>query len=315
VEICSQFGMGPGDAIWGTSAGRQLSSLQREGWETCVVPLCEPRDLWALVRACPEAFRILRAMRPSGIVSTGSAVAFPFALASRLLGIPFSFIESLTRVSGPSRTGTLIELLPGVDLRTQVLPWSRRRGPLVRTWARTVSTLDGFERIDRESNGALRRVFVATGIMTREYPFDRLFEKLESIVPDGVEIRVQGAGNWKSSKLTLLSDLSPDALAQEIDAADAVVIHAGVGLALDCMAIGKHPVVVPRESRHREHVDDHQGEFASELANRLLATVRFVDALQWRDIQESTRSAIRRVNRSCDIRYEPLGALARSQET
>jgi UDP-N-acetylglucosamine--N-acetylmuramyl-(pentapeptide) pyrophosphoryl-undecaprenol N-acetylglucosamine transferase len=178
-----------------------------------------------------------------------------------------------------------------------------------------VSTLDGFEHVDREYHGVMRRVFVATGIMTREYPFDRLFKKLEAIVPDGVEIRVQGAGNWKSSKLTLLSDLSPDALAKEIDAADAVVIHAGVGLALDCMAIGKNPVVVPRESRHREHVDDHQSEFARELANRLLATVRFVDALQWRDVQESTRSAIRRVNRSCDIRYEPLGALARSQET
>ncbi|MGD9703666.1 MAG: glycosyltransferase [Acidimicrobiia bacterium] len=294
TELVRQLGLRPGNATWGSSKGKQLDSLAADGWDVVEVPLCEPRDTAALLKAFRPAHHILGDVRPSGVLTTGSAVALPFAAASRLRRIPFTFVESLTRVSGPSRTGTFIELLPGIDLRTQVIPWERRRGPLTRRWRRTISALDGFERIATTTSMPVRRVFVAVGIMTREYPFDRLFDRLEAIVPDGVEVRVQGSRPRTTDRLTLLPDLTPAGVQAEIEAADAVIVHAGVGLTLDCFEAGRHPLVVAREGAHGEHVDDHQLEFADALRRQDLATTAHVDDLTWSVVEEAVGWSVRR---------------------
>ena len=43
--------------------------------------------------------------------------------------------------------------------------------------------------------------------------------------------------------------------------------HAGVGSILTCLRLGRTPLVVPRQSRFGEHVDDHQVELTRALAN------------------------------------------------
>ena len=50
-----------------------------------------------------------------------------------------------------------------------------------------------------------------------------------------------------------------------------VISHAGVGAAVTAIEAGKCPVLVPRLSRHGEHIDDHQTQIADELTRRGLA--------------------------------------------
>ena len=59
------------------------------------------RNLWL-------ARRVIRATRPTGIVTTGAGVAVPFCYVGRLAGARVVYIESFARVSQPSLTGRLV---------------------------------------------------------------------------------------------------------------------------------------------------------------------------------------------------------------
>ena len=51
---------------------------------------------------------VLVATETDCILAVGSAQAFPFSIAGRLLGVPTFFLESVTRVHTPSQTGRLM---------------------------------------------------------------------------------------------------------------------------------------------------------------------------------------------------------------
>ena len=69
------------------------------------------RRFRSLVAACWRALAILVATRPDCVLAVGTAQAVPFGIAARLTGTPLVFIESLTRVDRPSRTGQILAAL------------------------------------------------------------------------------------------------------------------------------------------------------------------------------------------------------------
>jgi UDP-N-acetylglucosamine transferase subunit ALG13 len=73
-------------------------------------------------------------------------------------------------------------------------------------------------------------------------------------------------------------------LAAAITAADAVVSHSGIGSAIAVLESGRCPLLVPRERRFGEHVDDHQRQIADELSARGLAVAKPVHRLGWSDV-------------------------------
>jgi UDP-N-acetylglucosamine--N-acetylmuramyl-(pentapeptide) pyrophosphoryl-undecaprenol N-acetylglucosamine transferase len=52
--------------------------------------------------------------------------------------------------------------------------------------------------------------------------------------------------------------------------ANSVICHAGVGTIMTALQVGHTPVVVPRQARYGEHVDDHQLDIATRFAERSL---------------------------------------------
>jgi len=58
-----------------------------------------------------QAFSILRKSRPNALVTSGPALAVPFALWARLLGVDVIFVETGSRVSQLSLTGRLMRPL------------------------------------------------------------------------------------------------------------------------------------------------------------------------------------------------------------
>jgi UDP-N-acetylglucosamine:LPS N-acetylglucosamine transferase len=65
------------------------------------------RNVRNLARNAVLAVRELRRRRPDVVVSTGAAVAFPFFLAARAMGIPTVYLEVYDRIDGPTLTGRL----------------------------------------------------------------------------------------------------------------------------------------------------------------------------------------------------------------
>lgn len=71
------------------------------------------RNVLNLVRNVVLAWRLLRRLQPQVIVTTGAAVAVPFAWLGRLTGRRVVYIESLTRTDEPSLSCRLVR--PAVD--------------------------------------------------------------------------------------------------------------------------------------------------------------------------------------------------------
>jgi beta-1,4-N-acetylglucosaminyltransferase len=66
------------------------------------------RSIKNLLRNVSLARRVVRALRPSAIVTTGAGIAVPFAWVARISGVPVVYIESFTRIEGLSLSGRLI---------------------------------------------------------------------------------------------------------------------------------------------------------------------------------------------------------------
>lgn len=65
------------------------------------------RNLGNLARNFGVAVRVLRSFRPDVVVSTGAAVAFPFFVLAKAIGVPTVYIEVYDRIDTPTLTGRL----------------------------------------------------------------------------------------------------------------------------------------------------------------------------------------------------------------
>ena len=66
------------------------------------------RNVPNLLRNLALAWGIVRASRPRVLVTTGAGVAVPFAWVARLSGCRVVYVESITRIDGPSLSCRLI---------------------------------------------------------------------------------------------------------------------------------------------------------------------------------------------------------------
>lgn len=238
------------------------------------VPFVGGRDPAGVMRNGPLAARIVRDRAIEAVVSTGSAVALPYFAAGRLRGLRCHYIESAARVAGPSLTGKLMGLVPGVARQTQCRAWAGGR------WSYGGSVFDAFTAEECPRPAAhLSRIVVSLGTY-RGYDFSRLVRRLLSIVPTGTEVLWQ-TGDTEVAGLGVEGHRSiPEReFTEALRQADVVVAHAGVGTALAAFEVGKCPVLVPRRHALGEHVDDHQIQVAGELSARGLAISADADKL------------------------------------
>lgn len=130
-------------------------------------------------------------------------------------------------------------------------------------------------------------IFVTVG--TNEAPFDRLLVALPSF--PGQEVLVQhGASSVRPEGATCVSSLPYEEVVGAMRRADVVITHAGVGSVLTALTAGKRPVIVPRLKRFGEAVDDHQLEFARQMASTGMATVVEDPALLHGTVMEASES-------------------------
>ncbi len=274
------------DIVWVTNDSAQSRSLLA-GASTVFVPDVGSRNLAATAANAMRAWGILREHRPERVVSTGSGIALAFLPAAHAMGIACHYIESGTRVTGPSTTGRVLQHVPGIHCYTQHAQWASVR------WSYAGSVLDGFRQLAMPPPVEVRRVVVTLGSWRQS--FRRLIEHLVPLLPAEAEV-VWQTGHTDVSGLVEQPTpwLSGADLLAAVRNADLVVTHAGMGATLDALEAGRCPVVVPRQREHGEQVDDHQVQLAAELARRELAVVREPTTLTTQALMEAAGLRITR---------------------
>jgi UDP-N-acetylglucosamine:LPS N-acetylglucosamine transferase len=66
------------------------------------------RHIGNLLRNLKLAWKVVRQIRPRALITTGAGVAVPFVWVARFFGVRTIFVESLTRIDGPSLSLRLI---------------------------------------------------------------------------------------------------------------------------------------------------------------------------------------------------------------
>lgn len=125
------------------------------------------------------------------------------------------------------------------------------------------------------------RIFVSVG--TDHHPFGRLIGWIDRWVEQHPEatLLVQHGFSPASTVGENHRMMSADELAAAYGAADIVVAQVGPGTIADANAAGIRPIVVPRDPRLGEVVDDHQSAFGDFMAARdRCLVVRTEDALR-----------------------------------
>ena len=270
-------------------------------WVTYGVPSTEPytagdtvihahhpttKDVSNAVRNYRLARRVFAEHDIRRVVSTGSAVAVPFMLRARQLGIPCHYIESATRVIGPSLSGRMIQRLRGAHLYRQLGDWGHPR------WMQGPCVFDGF-KADQGSARPVRRILVSLG--THGFAFTSLIDRLADLLGDphlDVTWQLSSTAAPAGLRGRVHELLSPDELQFAIREADVVVGHAGVGLTLTCLQAGKVPVLVPRRRARREHTDDHQQQLAGELDRQGLAVAAQVGELTFEHLERAAELVV-----------------------
>ena len=113
-------------------------------------------------------------------------------------------------------------------------------------------------------------IFVTVG--THEQPFDRLVQYIDELKGAGKivdDVLIQTGYSTYEPKHCSWSKLLPyEDMIKNVADARIVITHGGPSSFIMPLQVGKTPIVVPRQEKYGEHVNDHQLDFALEVARR-----------------------------------------------
>lgn len=114
-------------------------------------------------------------------------------------------------------------------------------------------------------------IFVTVG--THEQSFDRLLKCIDKMVGEkqlNEEVIVQkGYTEYEPKYCKTYKLIGYDEMQKYINEARIVITHGGPASFVAALAIGKIPVVVPRQKEYNEHVNNHQLEFTRQVKKRM----------------------------------------------
>lgn len=114
-------------------------------------------------------------------------------------------------------------------------------------------------------------IFVTVG--THEQPFNRLVQEIDNLKRNGViteDVIMQTGYSTYEPKYCQWDKLIPyKQMIKNVEDARIVITHGGPASFIMPLQIGKTPIVVPRQKKFDEHVNDHQVEFARNVAQRM----------------------------------------------
>lgn len=132
-------------------------------------------------------------------------------------------------------------------------------------------------------------IFVTVG--THEQPFNRLVKAIDKLKKDGViteDVIMQIGYSTYEPKYCKWDKLIPyDQMVKNVEDARIVITHGGPASFIMPLQIGKTPIVVPRQKRFNEHVNNHQVEFAKNVAERMGTIIPVEDINKLEEVIEN----------------------------
>ena len=114
-------------------------------------------------------------------------------------------------------------------------------------------------------------IFVTVG--THEQPFNRLVQKMDELKKNGTiqeDVIIQTGFSTYEPQYCQWSKLIPyQQMIKNVEEARIVITHGGPASFIMPLQIGKTPIVVPRQHKFDEHVNNHQVEFARNVEKRI----------------------------------------------
>ena len=112
-------------------------------------------------------------------------------------------------------------------------------------------------------------IFVTLG--SQKFQFDRLLQKLDSLIEKGVitepVLAQTGHSTYEPRNFEVIPFMDRDTFAQNMAKADMVITHAGTGAIIGAVKQGKKTIAVPRLAKFGEHVDDHQLQIVEQFTD------------------------------------------------
>lgn len=113
-------------------------------------------------------------------------------------------------------------------------------------------------------------IFVTVG--THEQQFNRLIQKIDDLKRDGIiteEVLIQVGYSTYEPKHCEWSQWIPyPQMIENVNKAHIVITHGGPSSFIMPLQIRKTPIVIPRQSKYKEHINDHQVKFCNAVAER-----------------------------------------------
>ena len=111
-----------------------------------------------------------------------------------------------------------------------------------------------------------RKILVIVG--THEQQFDRLVKASDALAKNHDVFIQSGYSDYQPQIAEFEKMVSFKKIETLTKWADIIITHGGPGSILDALKIKKVPIVIPREKKYGEHVNDHQVQFAEYLKAR-----------------------------------------------
>lgn len=107
-------------------------------------------------------------------------------------------------------------------------------------------------------------IFVSAGT---QFPFDRLIKMVDRLVDEtGEEVVAQAIPDkYMPRNFSLRSVIPQKEYSELVDRCDLVVAHAGMGIIITAMRLGKPILVLPRLASRGEHRNEHQTSTVAHL--------------------------------------------------
>lgn len=146
-------------------------------------------------------------------------------------------------------------------------------------------------------------IFVTVG--THEQSFDRLIREIDNLVEQKIineDVFIQnGYSNYIPKHCKYSKMISYDKMIELTKIARINITHGGPGSIFLPIQYNKKPIVVPRDPKFNEHVDQHQIDFATRMANE-----NRVDIVL--DISELKNKILDYENYTCEIQSGSKGS-------
>ena len=114
-------------------------------------------------------------------------------------------------------------------------------------------------------------IFVTVG--THAQPFNRLVKKIDDLVADGTikeKVVIQtGFSTYQPVHCDNHKMMSFEEMQSTLKEARIVITHGGPSSFIEALQFGKVPIVVPRQEKYHEHVNNHQVDFTELIDKRM----------------------------------------------